>query len=95
MRPQTGHRFCSITNIELVRAPEVPCRTVGECSLRAEWAPMNWDRVKSLWGVVMRRRQRRRGQNQADAAAAIAKEADEKRLAEWLAREHKADPIHK
>jgi hypothetical protein len=56
---------------------------------------MNWDRVKSLWGVVMRRRQRRRGQNQADAAAAIAKEADEKRLAEWLAREHKADPIHK
>ena len=60
---------------------------------------MNCDRVKALWGIVMRRRQRRRGPKQADATAdvtaAIAKKADEKRLAEWLAREHKADPIHK
>ena len=37
----------------------------------------------------------RMGRDQADAAADIAKEADQKQLADWLAREHKADPIHK
>jgi hypothetical protein len=28
-------------------------------------------------------------------ADGVAREAREKQLAEWLAREHKADPIHK
>ena len=29
------------------------------------------------------------------AAGGVAKEADEKQLADWLERQHKADPIHK
>jgi uncharacterized protein YjbJ (UPF0337 family) len=29
------------------------------------------------------------------AAQGVSTEADEKQLAEWLAREHKTDPIHK
>ena len=45
---------------------------------------MNWDRIKarleSHWKHFRGRARR---------------QASEKQLAEWLAREHKADPIHK
>ena len=45
---------------------------------------MTWDRILGTWkqlkGIVRQR---------------IARRADAKQLADWLAREHKADPIHK
>jgi uncharacterized protein YjbJ (UPF0337 family) len=65
----------------------------------------NWKQLKGIvrqrWGrltadyagVVAGKRQHRLGKTQ--AAHAIAAQADAKRLAEWLARRHKADPIHK
>lgn len=65
----------------------------------------NWRRLKGfarqLWGrltansagVVAGKRQQLLGSVQ--AAHGSAKEADEKQLAEWLARQHKVDPIHK
>ncbi len=66
---------------------------------RAQNGPVNWARIKGSFGIVMQRwsrlRQRRLGRKHAEAAEAITRKADEKRLAEWLAREHKADPIHK
>ena len=48
-------------------------------------------------GVVAGKRQYRLGKMQAAHAVATkaATTADAKRLAEWLARRHKADPIHK
>ena len=54
---------------------------------RAEW-PMNWDRIAGGWKQVKNAAAQRWGRRRQ-------KKADEKRLAEWLAREHKADPIHK
>ena len=45
---------------------------------------MNWDRIAGSWKQVKRFVRRRN-----------AKRAEAKQLAEWLAREHKADPIHK
>jgi uncharacterized protein YjbJ (UPF0337 family) len=65
----------------------------------------NWKQLKGLvrqrWGrltanyagVIAGKRQTMLGEVQ--AAQGIAKEADEKQLAEWLARQHKVDPIHK
>ncbi|HEV3008041.1 MAG TPA: general stress protein CsbD [Burkholderiales bacterium] len=65
----------------------------------------NWKQVKGIvrqrWGrltadyagVVAGKRQHRLGRIQ--SAQGITTEADKKRLAEWLAREHKVDPIHK
>ena len=44
-------------------------------------------------GVAFGRHEHRLGGIQ--LAEGVAKEAREKQLAEWLAREHKADPIHK
>lgn len=44
-------------------------------------------------GVVAGQREHRLGGIQ--VADGVIKEAREKQLAEWLAREHKADPIHK
>jgi uncharacterized protein YjbJ (UPF0337 family) len=69
----------------------------------------NWNQLKGIvrqrWGrltadyagVVAGKRQHRRGRMQAAHAVALKAEAtaDAKQLAEWLAREHKADPIHK
>jgi hypothetical protein len=49
---------------------------------------LNLDRIAGGWkhlkSVAVRRWSRRRQ-----------KRADQQQLAEWLAREHKADPIHK
>lgn len=45
---------------------------------------MNWDRIAGHWKQIKRMVRQR-----------SAKRADAKQLAEWLAREHKADPIHK
>jgi uncharacterized protein YjbJ (UPF0337 family) len=57
-------------------------------------ARTQWSRLTSDYaGVVAGKRQERFGKIQ--ATYAIARKADEKRLAEWLARQHKVDPIHK
>ena len=53
-----------------------------------------WGRLTADYaGVVAGKREHRLGKIQ--SAQGISTQADEKRLAEWLAREHKADPIHK
>lgn len=53
-----------------------------------------WSRLTANYGgVVAGKRQQRLGEVQ--AAHAITKDADEKQLAEWRARQHKIDPIHK
>jgi uncharacterized protein YjbJ (UPF0337 family) len=53
-----------------------------------------WGRLTADYaGVVAGKRQQRRGKMQ--AAQAIAAQADAKQRADWLARRHKADPIHK
>jgi uncharacterized protein YjbJ (UPF0337 family) len=56
---------------------------------RAQWGRLTADYV----GVVAGKRQQVLGKVQ--AMYAITKQADEKRLAEWLAQQHKVDPIHK
>jgi uncharacterized protein YjbJ (UPF0337 family) len=56
---------------------------------RAQWGRLTADYI----GVVAGKRQQRLGKIQ--ATHAIARNAEEKRLAEWLARQHKVDPIHK
>jgi hypothetical protein len=49
---------------------------------------MNWDRLAGYWqGLTRPARQRWRGRK--------TRQASEKQLAEWLERQHKADPIHK
>jgi uncharacterized protein YjbJ (UPF0337 family) len=65
----------------------------------------NWRQVKGIarqqWGrltadyagVVAGRRQQMLGEIQ--AAYGVTKDANEKQLAEWRARQHKIDPIHK
>jgi len=44
---------------------------------------MNWDRIQSRWKLLKRRVRQR-----------WTRQAREQQLAEWIAREHKADPIH-
>ena len=56
---------------------------------RAQWGRLTADYV----GVVAGKRQQLLGKTQ--ATHAITRKAEEKRLAEWLARQHKVDPIHK
>ena len=56
---------------------------------RAQWGRLTADYA----GVVAGKREHRLGKIQ--AAYGITREVDEKRLAEWLARQHKTDPIHK
>jgi hypothetical protein len=45
---------------------------------------MNWDRIQNSWKLLKGRVKLR-----------WLRQAREKQLAEWVAREHKADPIHK
>jgi hypothetical protein len=45
---------------------------------------MNWDRIQEGW-KQLKRRFTRRG----------ARQVREKQVADWVARQHKADPIHK
>jgi len=56
---------------------------------------MNWDRVEGSWkqfkGGARRRWSRLTGRD----VDAVARKASEKQLAEWLARAHETDPIHK
>ena len=53
-----------------------------------------WSRLTANYvGVVAGRRQQILGEIQ--AAYGITKEVNEKQLAEWRARRHKVDPIHK
>jgi uncharacterized protein YjbJ (UPF0337 family) len=53
-----------------------------------------WSRVTANYaGVVAGRRQQTLGQIQ--TAYGVAKDVNEKQLADWQARQHKVDPIHK
>lgn len=57
-------------------------------------ARQRWSRTTGNYaGMAAGKREHRRGEIQ--VADGVAKEAREKQLAEWLAREHKDDPIHK
>ena len=57
-------------------------------------ARQRWSRLTADYaGVVAGKRQQVLGEIQ--TAQGITKDVQEKQLAEWLAREHKADPIHK
>lgn len=57
-------------------------------------ARQRWGRlIGNYAGVVAGKRQRLLGQTQ--AAYGVSKEANEKQLAEWLAQQHKVDPLHK
>jgi uncharacterized protein YjbJ (UPF0337 family) len=58
-------------------------------SVRQRWGRLTGDYV----GVVAGKRQHLAGEIQ--IAYGITRKANEKRLAEWLARQHKIDPIHK
>lgn len=57
--------------------------------VRQRWGRLTADYV----GVVAGKRQHLLGEIQAEYGTT--KEANEKQLAEWLARQHKVDPIHK
>jgi uncharacterized protein YjbJ (UPF0337 family) len=53
-----------------------------------------WSRLTADYaGVVAGKRGQRLGKIR--AAHGVIRQADEKPLAEWLARQHKIDPIHK
>lgn len=69
------------------------------------WVQGNWTQLKGIartqWGrligdyvgVVAGNRQQLLGKTQ--ATRAMTSNAEERQLAEWLARQHKVDPIHK
>jgi uncharacterized protein YjbJ (UPF0337 family) len=57
-------------------------------------AGQRWSRLtRNPAGVVAGRRQQTLGEIQ--EGYGVSKEASEKQLAEWQARQHKVDPIHK
>jgi uncharacterized protein YjbJ (UPF0337 family) len=56
---------------------------------RQQWSRLAGDNA----GVVASLRQRSLGRTR--AGYAVTRKANEKQLAEWLERQHKADPIHK
>jgi len=57
-------------------------------------ARQGWGKLTANYtGVVAGRRQQTLGEIQ--VSHGVEKDASEKQLAEWQARQHKADPIHK
>ncbi|HEV8110031.1 MAG TPA: hypothetical protein VGP97_21155 [Burkholderiales bacterium] len=56
---------------------------------------MNRDRLEGVWRHLKGVAGPQWGRLTAHCAKAITRRADEKRLAEWLARQHKIDAIHK
>jgi uncharacterized protein YjbJ (UPF0337 family) len=53
-----------------------------------------WGRLTANYvGMIAGKRQQVLGEIQAEYG--VTKEANEKRLAEWLVQQHKVDPIHK
>ena len=57
-------------------------------------ARQQWGRLTEDYaGVIAGKREHLLGKIQ--ASYGITRKANEKQLAEWLARQHKADPIHK
>lgn len=56
---------------------------------RSQWGRLTGDYV----GVVAGNRQQLLGKT--EATRAITRNAEERQLAEWLARQHKVNPIHK
>jgi uncharacterized protein YjbJ (UPF0337 family) len=82
-----------------------PVRSTGPRQMNWDQIAGNWQSVKGAtrqqWcrltgdhaGVVAGLRQRSLGAIR--AAYGVTRQANQKQLAEWLEREHKADPIHK
>jgi uncharacterized protein YjbJ (UPF0337 family) len=69
-------------------------RIAGRWSQLKGIARQGWGRLTANYaGVIAGKRQQMLGETQ--AAYGITKEANKKQLAEWLARQHKVDPIHK
>ena len=56
---------------------------------------MNWDRIKGNWKQFKGRARRQWGRLTEDDLEVVAGKVNQKQLAEWLARRHKIDPIHK
>jgi len=57
---------------------------------------LNLDSIAGNWKQFKRRARREWGRlAEDDAAAAAAREASRKQLAEWVAGQHDVDPIHK
>jgi hypothetical protein len=56
---------------------------------------MNLDRIAGTWRQLKGIARRQWGRLTAEYASVVARQANEKRLAEWIARQHKIDPIHK
>ena len=56
---------------------------------RQQWSRLAGDHVGVALGV------RQRSQGKIRAGHGVTRDANERQLAEWLEREHKADPIHK
>jgi uncharacterized protein YjbJ (UPF0337 family) len=69
-------------------------RIAGKWKQLKGMARHRWGRLTANWaGVVAGKREHMLGEIQ--ETYGLEKEANEKQLAEWLARQHKADPIHK
>ena len=69
-------------------------RIAGRWRQLKGFARQRWGRLTADYaGVVAGKRQQMLGEIQ--AAYGITKEVNEKQLAEWRARQHKIDPIHK
>ena len=56
---------------------------------------MNWARIKSRWKQFRDGGKRAQPAHRMQEAHDNTREASEKQLAEWLARQHEIDPIHK
>lgn len=56
---------------------------------------MNWDCIGGTWKRIKGSARRQWGRRTEEDLDVAARRASEKQLAEWLAREHKNDPIHK
>jgi hypothetical protein len=50
---------------------------------------MNWDRIAGAWKQLRGIARQLRGN------LSVTTQANDRQLAEWLARQHKIDPIHK
>jgi uncharacterized protein YjbJ (UPF0337 family) len=69
-------------------------RIEGKWKQLSGFVRQQWGRLTADYaGVVAGKRAHRLGKIQ--SAQGTTTQADEKRLAEWLARQHKVDPIHK
>jgi uncharacterized protein YjbJ (UPF0337 family) len=69
-------------------------RVVGRWKQLKGMTRQKWGRLtRNYAGVVIGKREQLLGETQ--AAYGVVRQAKEKQLAEWLARQHKIDPLHK